>query len=86
MESEKKVSLTEEHLRDVAVSYISMKDKEEFIKDVSPGCFDRMEIGTENGVSGNTARNDKSLTCSEAFGEIVYSRSCFLCKNRTNSS
>ena len=49
MESEKKVSLTEEHLRDVAVSYVSMRDKEEFIRDASTGCFDKMEIGTENG-------------------------------------
>lgn len=49
MENVKNVCLTEEHLRDVAVSYVSMRDKEEFIKDVSPGCFDKMEIGTENG-------------------------------------
>lgn len=49
MEIVKNVCLTEEHLRDVAVSYVSMRDKEEFIKDVSPGCFDKMEIGTENG-------------------------------------
>lgn len=49
MEIVKNVCLTEEHLRDVAVSYVSMKDKEEFIKDVSIGCFDRMKIGTENG-------------------------------------
>jgi hypothetical protein len=49
MEIVKNVCLTEEHLRDVAVSYVPMRDKEEFIKDVSPGCFDKMEIGTENG-------------------------------------
>lgn len=49
MESEKKIVLTEEYLRTEAVSYIPMRDKEEFIKDVSPGCFDKMEIGTENG-------------------------------------
>ena len=49
MESEKNICLTEEHLRDTAVSYISMRDKEEFIKDASTGCFDKMEIGTENG-------------------------------------
>lgn len=49
MENVKDIRLTEEHLRDVAVSYVSMRDKEEFIKDVSPRCFDRMEIGTENG-------------------------------------
>lgn len=49
MEIVKNICLTEEHLREASVSYVSMRDKEEFIKDVSPGCFDRMEIGTENG-------------------------------------
>ena len=56
MESEKNkplweamICLTEEYMREKSVSYISMRDKEEFIKDVSPGCFDKMEIGTENG-------------------------------------
>ena len=56
MESEKNkplleamICLTEEHLRDKAVSYICLKEKEDFIKAVSVRCFDRMEIGTENG-------------------------------------
>ena len=49
MEIVKNICLTEEHLREASVSYVPMRDKEEFIKDVSPGCFDKMEIGTENG-------------------------------------
>lgn len=49
MEIVKIICLTEEHLKEASVSYVSMRDKEEFIKDVSPGCFDKMEIGTENG-------------------------------------
>lgn len=46
---EEKIYLTEKSLRDDAVSYVPMKDKEEFIKDVSTGCFDKMEIASENG-------------------------------------
>jgi len=56
MESEKNkplwevmICLTEDYMREKSVSYVSMRDKEEFIKDVSLGCFDKMEIGTENG-------------------------------------
>lgn len=49
MESEKKVVLYEDYLRTEAASYVPMKDKEEFIKDVTPGCFDKMEIADENG-------------------------------------
>lgn len=49
MDSEKKIRLTEEWLAEHARSYIPMKEKEAFLKDVAVRCFDRMEIGTENG-------------------------------------
>ena len=49
MESEKKLTLTEEWLREHAVSYVSLKDKERFVGDCAMRCFDKMEIGTEDG-------------------------------------
>lgn len=41
--------LTEEHLRSRAAAYIPLGEKEKFIKEVSVGCFDQMEIADENG-------------------------------------
>ena len=49
MEGEKKLTLTEEWLRRRAVSYASMESKERFVRDCAMRCFDKMEIGTENG-------------------------------------
>mgnify|MGYP003291780214 CR=1 FL=1 len=49
MESEKKLTLTENWLREHAVSYASMETKERFVGDCAMRCFDKMEIGTENG-------------------------------------
>lgn len=49
MESEKKLTLTEDWLRHHAVSYASMETKERFVGDCAMRCFDKMEIGTETG-------------------------------------
>lgn len=49
MDSESKLTLTEEYLQKSAVRYISLQEKENFVKAVSVRCFDRMEIGTETG-------------------------------------
>ena len=49
MESEKKLTLTEDWLRQHAVSYVSLEEKERFVGDCAMRCFDKMEIGTEDG-------------------------------------
>ena len=49
MDSEKKLTLTEEWLRDKARSYVPLKEKREFVELCAMKCFDRMEIGTEDG-------------------------------------
>lgn len=49
MESGKKLVLTEEWLREKAVCYVSVEEKERFVRECSVRCFDKMEIGTENG-------------------------------------
>lgn len=49
MGSEKKLMLTEDWLRHHAVSYVSLAEKERFVGDCAMRCFDKMEIGTEDG-------------------------------------
>lgn len=49
MGGEKKLSLTEEGLRAKAKSYASLEVKKRFLSDCAMRCFDKMEIGTENG-------------------------------------
>lgn len=49
MGSEKKLTLTEDGLRDLAKSYASLEVKKRFLADCAMRCFDKMEIGTESG-------------------------------------
>lgn len=69
MDSEKKLTLTEEWLREHAVSYVSLARKEHFVGDCAMRCFDKMEIGTENGdalppfYKENTVTKTKYMLC-----------------------
>lgn len=51
MGSEKKTTLTEAWMRENAQSYVGIEVKRRFLSDCAIRCFDKMEIGTEDGES-----------------------------------